>query len=76
MPVFKKIREKVKFYIAGVICRCVAHDLVITKKVSVDIQELRCLRCGGQYAICHSARAFLPLTAEIKAHNKIVSNGI
>lgn len=62
MKAIKIIKEKFRCRIAAVICRCVNHDLVVTKMVSPDIQELKCLRCGEEFGICHSARAFLPLT--------------
>ena len=72
----KTIIEKVKCCFAAVICRCVFHKLIITRKVSDNIQELKCLRCGREFAICHSEKAFLPLNEEIRKHNDMVSNGI
>lgn len=56
-------------------CMIGKHEYQVTRKVSHDIAELKCLHCGKEFAINISAKALLPLDKELKDLHEYMLTG-
>ena len=72
-----KLKSGNKFMelISKIICRLVGHKYKSTRKISRQITELRCPRCGKEFVIHTGVQSLLPLDKDlIRIHNDVLLN--
>lgn len=61
--------------ISRIICRLVGHKYKSTRRISRQVTELRCPRCGKEFAIHTGVQSLLPLDNDlIWIHNDVLLN--
>ncbi len=55
-----------------VVCKLFGHDYEVTRIVTPDISEFKCKVCGFEIARCHTMRATVILTQEIKSLHTVL----